>query len=244
MGSIPADVVIEKASIQLEDRGFANWLKPDLLSYLNDGQIAIVGLRPDAKTHVDTVQLAAGTRQTIAHPDLRVLDVARNMGTNGTTPGRAIRFIENRAELDLEVPNWHAAPPNATVRQWMYDQRIPSTWWVYPPQPASGQGHVDLVTSRLPTSCTIANVNGGPTTTSIDIDDIYVNPLVEFIVWKAFARDAEYTKAGGKGQLAQSSFFAFFGIKTEADRRFRPEKSNPPLYSPPPKGNDGALGER
>jgi hypothetical protein len=242
MGSILAQAVIDRASVLLEDAAKATWTDQELLGWLNDGQLAIVGLRPDAKTRVRSVTLVAGTKQSIALPDLRVLDVTRNMGVGGNTPGRAIKFMD-RGEMDLELPSWHAATADVVVRHWMYDQRVPGTWWCYPPQPPSGQGQAEVITSAVPTPATIANVDGATSSTAIDIDDIYVNPLVDFVVMRAFSKDSEYTQMGGKADLAARSFYNALGIKTETDKRFRPERSNPPKYNPPRVGNQGAFGE-
>ena len=243
MGAILGSEVIQQASVLLEDRANKTWTVEELLGWLNFGQNAIVMLRPDAKTRVRSVQLVAGTRQALASPDLRVLDIPRNMGS-GDVPGRAIRFIERR-ELDLEDPDWHlAANASAVVRHWMYDQAVPNVWWCYPAQPSSNMGHVEIITSATPEPVTISGVAGGASSTAIDIDDLYVNPLVAWIVYRAFSRDTEYAQPGGKAELAQREFFQFFGIKTESDKRFRPEKANPPFHSPPQPGNQGAFGDR
>ena len=242
MGSILGSELVRQAAGLLEDLSYSTWTQLELLGWLNLGQNAIVMLRPDAKTRVRSVPLVAGTRQGIIAPDLKVLDVVRNMGADDT-PGRAIRFIERR-ELDLEDPDWHnlenASP---TVRHWMYDQAVPEVWWCYPPQPESPT-KVEIITSATPTPVTIAGIADAADSTAIDINDIYANPLVSWMVYRAYSRDSEYTQPGGKAELAQREFFQFFGIKTETDKRFRPERSNPPFYNPPQPGNQGALGDR
>lgn len=245
MGATLCSEVIARAAVLLGDRSHATWTAVELLGWHNDGQNAIVALRPDAKTRVQSLALQAGSRQQIGTPDLRILDVTRNMGTNGDTPGRAIRFI-NRAELDLEVPDWHIPPAGGdlVVRHWTYDQRTPETWWVYPAQPsAAAQQRVEVITSCVPEPATLADTGGASDTTTMDLADIYVNPLVDFICWRAFSRDSEYTQPGGKAALHLQSFYQQLGVKTTSDKLFRPEKSNPPLFSSPPKGNDGALGD-
>lgn len=240
MGTISAREAVDQASILLEDQSKKQFTDEELLRWLNAGQLAIVGLRPDAKSAIASVQLVEGTKQTIIAPNLRVLDVVRNMGSGGATPGRAIRKVD-RAQLDLEDPNWHAATANVVVRQWAYDDRLPRVWWCYPPQTSSPE-QVEIVTSQTPTDCTLQNIGGEIADSTIDIDDIYFPALVNYIVYRAFSKDSEYTQPGGKAQMAQQDFYQSLGLNLESDKRFRPDQSEPPKHLAAPPGNQGAFG--
>ena len=187
MGTIIASSVIEKAQIILQDITGVRWPSAtELLGWLNDGQREVVVYKPNA--HVKNVahQLSPGTRQTVPVDCVQLVDIVRNMGTTGTTPGRAIR-IATREVLDAQMPNWHAARPDAVVRHFMYSALDPKTFWVYPPQPVSGVGYVDLVYGATPANATFAGV--------ITIDDIYQNVLVDYILYRAFSKDTEVAEA-------------------------------------------------
>lgn len=243
MGTIRADKVVERGSMLLRDRTQRTWPAPTLLLWANDALLQILVFRPDACTAKRVLQLAAGTRQTIPAADLRLIDVPRNMGQDGQTPGLACRYID-RKQLDLANPGWHAAAGSATARHWMYDQANPKTWWVFPPQPTTGRGYVELDVSTVPEPMTIAGLNGATVTSALPLDDVWLNPVLEFMVFRAYSEDSEYTQAGGKADLAYRSFLQTLGIKTTTAQRFDPQKNQPPRYDAPPKSDaQGAFGE-
>ena len=242
MGSISADAITAKASILLVDRTKKQWPESELLGWLNDGMLAILQYRPDAFTAVRTEQLVVGTRQAVPSADLRLLDVPRNMGISGVTPGRAVRYMD-RSDLDLINPTWHNATPGATVRHWIYDQRVPRIWWCYPPQPTTSRGFVELFVSATPTPMTIASIDGASSTSLLPMEDTWLNVLLQWTVYRAFSKDNEYTQPGGKASLALNEFLVSLGVKTVTHVRFDPKKSKPPQFSTPRPGNVGAFGE-
>lgn len=242
MGSIFADAVLAKASILLVDRTKKHWPESELLGWLNDGQLAILQYRPDAYTQVRAVQMAQGSRQSLPIADLRLLDVSRNMGQDGQTPGMACRYID-RKQLDLSNPSWHNAAASATTRHWMYDQQTPKTFWVYPPQPATSRGYLELDVSAVPPLLTITGINGATSTSLLALDDIWLNPLLMFTVYRAFSKDDEYTQVGRKGHMAFQEFLTSIGAKTSTDQQFDPKKNQPPRVLAPPKSDQqGAFG--
>lgn len=240
MGSISVTELLGKASILLEDRTKKQWPDSEMLGWLNDGQLAIVQYRPDAFTAIRSTQLIAGTLQAVPIADLRLLDVPRNMGSDGLTPGRAIRFME-RSELDAD-PGWHNRTAGATVRHWMYDQRVPKTWWCWPPQPATSRGYVELFVSAVPPKMTATGIDGATATSTLGIDDIWLNPLLQFAVYRSFSKDNEYTQPGGKASLAYNEFLLTLGGRIETHKAFDPRKNQPPQYSTPRQGNAGTFG--
>ena len=241
MGSIKADVVTNRASVLVEDRTKKHWPDSELLGWLNDGQLAVVTYRPDAYTVSRVVQLAEGTKQAVPAADLRMIDVPRNMGQDGLTPGRSVRLAD-RGSMDLAAPVWHNETPGATVRHWMYDQRVPKIWWCYPPQPATSRGYVEMFVSAVPPTMTIAGIDGAAATSVLGIDDIWLNALLQFTVYRAYSKDAEYAQPGGKAQLAFREFLQILGVKTEVDKQFDPSASNVPKYLKPVSGHVGPFG--
>jgi len=92
MGTVTAGTIISKAATQLIDISGVRWTRAELLGWLNDGLRQIVVMQPNASATRSAVQLAAGTRQTLPSGGWMLLSVYRNMGTTGTTPGRAVRI--------------------------------------------------------------------------------------------------------------------------------------------------------
>lgn len=243
MGSIVADKVTERASILLLDRTKKQWQEEELLQWLNDGQLMILQFRPDAYTQNRVVQLIEGSRQAVPLEDLRLIDMPRNMGADGLTPGRACRYID-RKMMDLSDPNWHAATADSNVLHWMYDQEVPKTFWVYPPQPTNARGYVEIDVSALPPALTIDGIDGAGVTTALALDDTWVNSLLAFCVFRAQSKDSEATQVGGKASSAWQEFLMTLNLKTRAHIQFDPKKHQPPRYNAPAKSDtQGAFGE-
>lgn len=243
MGTILADKLVKRASTLLFDLAKRQWPEDELLQWGDDAQLAIVQARPDAYVVKRTHVLVAGTRQTLAADELTLIDLSRNLGTNGTTPGRAISYVD-RKQLDRSDPNWHTSTANVVVRHWAYDRANPQTFWVWPPQPASGStARVEKDVGIVPPPLTINGVNGGTVTSAISLSDTWLNAILAFIVYRAFYKESEHGDTA-KADVAYREFMGTLGIDTRTVAQFRPEKNQPPRYQEPPKtGNQGAFGE-
>lgn len=194
MGTILASAIIDSASEILQDETNVRWKRPKLLKWLYDGVRDLIILKPSAYVRNEAVKLAAGTKQELPVRGLALMDVTRNMGTNGTTPGRVPRFIEKK-RLDDENPNWHRDTANALALHFTYDDRDPKHFYVYPAQPAANQGYVELVFSAEP----IAFVE----TDAIPLDDIYASALIDYLLYRSYAKDPV------NAELANSYFQSF-----------------------------------
>jgi hypothetical protein len=209
----PALAVIQRASTLLQDTTNIRWPQAELLDWLNDGQREVVLFKPNAYSRNATVALVAGTKQSLPADALALTEVVRNMGTNGTTPGAAIRLV-NREILDAQVPNWHIAPASATVKHYVFNPLDPKTFYVYPPQPATGQGRVEIIYPAIPANITLAD--------NILLDDIYVTVLVNYIMHRAYSKDTEYAANAQLASAYYQAFTAMLGSKTASEAATNP----------------------
>jgi hypothetical protein len=214
MATIDAKDLLERVSIVLNDDGRVRWTEAELIDWLNDAQRQLVLTRPDANVKNISVQLVAGVKQTLPTDGVKLVDVSRNMGSNGTTAGLAIRIVFKHL-MDAQQPNWYTATAKGVVEHYMYDLRDPKTFYVYPAQPAAPE-YIELVYAAYPT--TITNVNVG---TKISVDDIFANPLMDFVLFRAFSKDAD----AGNASLAAAyyeSFIKTLSLKFEVDKLVDP----------------------
>lgn len=226
MGTVTAKAIIDKAAIQLIDLTNIRWTRAELLAWLNDGMRQIVTIQPSASSTTVSKQLVAGTRQYIPDDGWLLLSVYRNMGTNGTTPGRAIRII-SREILDSFNPNWHTDTAKAEVRNYIYTDQDQTAFYVSPPN--TGTQYVELNYSVQPADLTVE-------TQVIPIFDIFQSALVDYILYRACSKDAEY--APGL-QLAQGYLATFIGAiqgKTDSEVTGNPTQSLGPR-NPPVRGS-------
>lgn len=207
MGTVTAKTIIDKASTQLIDLTNVRWTRAELLAWLNDGMRQIVLIQPSASSTTSVVKLQAGTRQYLPDDGWLLLSVYRNMGTTGTTPGRAIRII-SREILDGFNPDWNTDTAKAEVRNYIYTNQDQLAFYVYPPN--TGTQYVELNYSAQPADL-------ASETQVIPIFDVFQSALVDYILYRACSKDAEYAPGLQLAQGYLSTFVAAIQGKTESE---------------------------
>lgn len=194
-----AQNVLKRVVITLQDANAVRWPTAELVRYLNDGQRDIALVRPDATSTTATLALVAGARQTLPSTGAKLLEIIRN--TSGTK--RAIR-LTSRVILDAQSPDWYSKTGVTDIRHYTYDPREPRIFYVYPPAASSGAS-VELIYSAYPTDITEPGGSALYTdvTGNISVADIYVNALVNYILYRAYSKDSENAM---NAQLAASFY--------------------------------------
>lgn len=200
-----ASDLITGVSIALQDTSFVRWSIAELLIYLNQGQKEIAAFKPNASITNASVQLVQGSKQSLPSGGLVLIDVTRNMGSDGTTAGNAVRIV-SRGVLDAQIPGWHtSALASGTVKHYVYTPLDPTRFYVYPPQPASPT-YVEIVYGKLPTDVA---ANADPLQLpagSISVDDVYGPALHNYMMYRAFSKDSE---VAANAELASGYYTAF-----------------------------------
>lgn len=213
-----AEDIINPATDILQDAGGVTYTDAQLLTYLNDGQLAVSILRPDASQETVSALLATGQTEQVVG-GRRLIDVHNNMGVDGATPGDVIYHVERKTK-DAFDPGWHSATPDTVIREYIYDVATPKVFWVSPP--AHGATAVYVKLTRAIDPATIAVV-GDP----ISLDDIYAPPLQEWILYRAFARDSEDTPNYVRAGNHFNNFFKLLGLKVRPDMAVSAKISEP-----------------
>lgn len=211
-----ASEIISRAQTLLQDAAGTRWTTPELLKWISDGQRVIALVRPDSCSTNAALTLASGTKQSLPAGGLRLLDVIRNL-SEADVPGRSVRLVD-RETLDAQDPNWHRASSTGSVYNFTYDNRDPLNFYVYPPATAGKK--LEIIYVKSPVEVTDA-------ANSISLLDIYAEPLLNYVMFRAFSKDAEY---GANAQLATGYFTVFsnlLGIKTSKDFAFSPDANKP-----------------
>ena len=206
MGTITVQSVIDRAEQVLYDTTNVRWSVTELLGWFNDGQREVVALRPDTYPAVSSVKLTSGTKQTLPADGYTLLTVVRNMGTDGNSPGNAVREVQRR-QLDADSPGWHAEIGNNVTDHYIFDPRTPKIFYVYPP--SLGNNYIELVYSRVPGDVLIG--------ATITLDDVYANVLLDYVLYRAYSRDFEQPGAGDRALAHRAAFENGLGLKAQAD---------------------------
>lgn len=215
MGTILASVIVDKAELQLRDTGNVQWTANELLGWLNDGKRQIAIFKSDANIVVDTLQLAQGTRQELPEDCLLLLDIPRNMGTDGETVGKAITYAKKR-DLDLADPDWHTDTASAVVQHYTYDQKKSNHFFVYPPQPNADRGYVEIEYNAAPADIAIG--------TAINIADVYEPALLDYVLFRAYSKESKSGSNQQKADKHWSYFMASLGVKEQREQADDPAR--------------------
>jgi hypothetical protein len=186
------------------------WIK-----YLNAAIRSLVLARPDAGAVTESVQLSAGIKQSLAADSLRLLDISRNMGTDGLTAGKIITPAD-RKHINYSNLLWPADSGETAIDNFSYDKDTPLIFYVTPPVHASTAVYVEMTTSQLPTAVTA-------TSSELGVNDIFFDPLVQYMLYKAFVADDEDVEFQ-KGMTFLQNFFNLLQVEQAASVGAGPEK--------------------
>ena len=203
--AILASTILDRAAALYNDSTF-NWkAKPILTDWLHDGEVEICKYKPNAYVTRGIFKLVSGISQSLPDGTSSFLNPAgatlpagnalikprRNMGTNGSTPGSIISFIEWDDLASLN-PDWPMETPDSDVEHFLFDIRVPRKFDVYPPQPSSGQGWVELDYGAIPPD--IARVSSQDlnpaANATINVADIYANDLINYLLHRVYLVDS------------------------------------------------------
>lgn len=213
--------ILDRASIILQDNTNVRFPNDELLKFFNDAQKEVVLHRPDANMQNASFTPVDGSKQTIPGTGLRLIDVVRNVG------GYAITQIDRKI-LDETLPNWHNTVQNATkkVEHFIFDPADPKTFYVYPKAVAVSDV-IEIIYSAAPTDVAISNF--ATDTTKISLDDIYVNCILDYILYRSYQKDSEFAGNAQRSMMHYQGFANALGVKTQVDSVITPSPSNPDM---------------
>jgi len=134
----------------------------------------------------ESVVLVAGTKQSIPTGGIQLIDLVRNMGTNGTTAGAPISQVD-RNVIDIVNSDWHSETGAATVKYFVFNPKDPTKFYVSPPQPSSAFGYVEMEYADTPDDPAGAS-------SDITLDDIYEPVLIDLMLYYAYSVNADQSQ--------------------------------------------------
>lgn len=197
--------LLATVSRELTDEGpLRRWTQDDLVKYYNSAVAALATYRPDIFATTKTVTCVAGTRQALPVGARRLIEVERN------TMGRKLRYCE-RGVLDDMDPDWMRSTGSTEAEAYSYDETNPSVFWLYPGVAANTQ--VDVVASVMPEQVSVAQISQ-----PLPLDQAFYTPCMDWIIYRAYMRDADDTANSMRGQMHLQAFAQYLGIKIESDK--------------------------
>ena len=202
MATITAQNILDRAELLLHDDTNIRWPLAEGLNWINEGQREIVLLKPDAYSLTESLIMVAGTKQSLPAAGTMLLDATRNMGADGTTVGNVIRLVDRRI-LDDGQADWHTQAAAASVKHWVYDPETnPRVFYIFPR--SDGTNYIEICYAKAPGE--IAAVGN-----AITLDDIYSPALLNYFLYRAYAKDADYASNAQRSQQARNDFLQILG---------------------------------
>lgn len=222
MSTVKVVDLISRAQTILLDTTAVRWSAVELQGWLNDGYREVVTLHPDADAQTATFSCTAGYRQDISTSydrAYRLLEVITNKAA--TSRKRAVQLV-SRKSMDTTRPGWYNETPSINVEKYMYDKRVPKEFLVYPPAVVGAQLEIIYTTVPQPHALTESQLTNPATTEVIRLDDIYGNPLLDYILYRAYSKDSEQQNNASRAVAHYQAMVASLGGKVQSDEAVEP----------------------
>lgn len=209
MATILARNLIDDALVILHDSG-VRFPKSQLLEWLNAAQREVCIHRPDALTVNDSFTTAAQAKQSLPADGLRLIEVDHD-----ETTLKPIHVVP-RDDLDVHVIGWRSE--EGDPEQYVYDLRDPKNFYLYP-HPTDLRD-ISIVYAKSPTTIVIADFDTDVQT--IELDDIYANAILDYLLYRAFSKDSD-RRDPQKAGTHYNSMMQSLGVKTKVDSAMHPQ---------------------
>lgn len=198
--------IIDTAAARVIDSDFIRWSITDWLRILHDAYKAVLVARPDAYAQAYDFLCVDGVEQRLEDGTNLLLNVVNNVG------GKSVRGPIDMILLDNYRPNWRMDAAMDHIDCYMYDERAPQTFYVYPPAKVGLK--LRVITSTVPAVPKAIDYEEEKPSALAPIFD---NPLIEYMIYLAFSEDNEFAANANKAQQSFAVFQSLLGIKNDSD---------------------------
>lgn len=208
--------LIRRAQRIVQDVAGTRWDEPEFLDWFNDGRRELAVIKPAEFAVRLPVTLEVGTLQKLPERAFQLLRVDCNLlSVSPRKAGRALSIVERRV-MNTMHPRWQedeAFPFEQQARHYVYDDTEPTTFHVFPGN--DGTGAVEVSVAVLPDDATKA-------TETIGVRDIYANALLDYMLYRAFAKDADFSGNAERSGAHYAAFASAVGAKAATEAAVTP----------------------
>ena len=181
-----ASEVITNVRHLINDDTGTRWPSAELLDWITAGLRAVANFKPQAVTTAQVVALTANSvRQPVPTGSFLLVDVVRNMGSDGITPGAPVRRVDHQAAKAFET-TWFSATGETAITDYAYNaDEDHDHFYVYPRTHASTPVYVEVLAAVTPVDVT----DPGDT---LPLKEDYLNVLTDYVAYRALSKDSEF----------------------------------------------------
>jgi len=214
----------------------------EIARFINEGCLKIVRMKPtELSARVSMKLLPGSTRQGLVGAEflnlagdelenftpLQLLSVARNMGDDGITPGRACVTIDQK-NLDVMLPDWHTRDSEGFIRWVMFDPNDPLSFQVCYRAPDDDDLFVEVLCSRAPVNTLLDTaVALGDNDIDAGLAGYLEEALVEWVAHRALTKDGTSPVNDARAAGRLQAFGQVLGIEIANDRTYHPRTRRP-----------------
>ena len=177
--------VDDRVNDLLIDPEHVRWSVEERIRWANESMGAILTRRPQALTVRTVKALVAGVLQSISDGASMLIDVVRNIAEDGVTSGSPIRRTD-RQQIDDADPDWMTGTASKKIKQYTFDDRLPTAFYVYPPAVAGTK--VEIMEAGVPAEI-------GDVADELAIGAEYLESVVNYVCYRCNSKDSEYSNA-------------------------------------------------
>ena len=184
----------------------------DWIDFYHQAQRQLVKSRPDSHYKHASWQLTANMARHDAPTEaIAMIEITRNMGADGSTPGAPIVEVP-RDDIESMISTWFSETGATEIELFSLDAKMPRTIWTYPRVHASTDVYVEGVYSyAFDDDITTGNYE----TQDIDAEDQFINALGLWM--KRCAKLVEGDEAApGEAAMYEEMFYRDLGLEFKA----------------------------
>jgi hypothetical protein len=181
---------------------------PDLVNWYNFGQRLLVAYLPDANAVIDVMKLASGAKQSLPARGLGLINIYRNMGTDGLTPGAAITGVSLEAVKAFDL-NWSTATEVQEILNYMQDP-VDKTFFYNSP-PSDGTGYIEYEFGQVP-PIAVYDAGGVWENLMVGVHEKYVDSLLNYILHRCYEKDTDFPGNLERSMHHRSMFYESAGL--------------------------------
>lgn len=206
----------------------------ELVRYLNDAQRIIVKARPDVMNTATTMTLTAGARQSLKSATAntagnaaltpapsKLIEITRNMAGDLS----AVTKVE-RKMMDAGERGWYSSTPSISLKHFMFDERDPTAFYVYPPALVTSK--VEVMYSAYPTDIAEPAIGTiwSDVVGNITLPDIYADDVLNIVLSYAYSKDSEHAGNDQRSQNYRALVAASLGADIAATVAVAPKPAS------------------
>lgn len=223
---------LDRVGILANDTSARRWSLHTRFRWYNDGRREMALLKPSTFTTTAVLSLVSGSRQSLPALTNQLIRASRNVASAGPSPlGLESIIMVAKADMDGQVPSWGDMSVFAAQKRVihvMVDESDPLAYWCWPPN--NGTGRIEAIVAQTPDTIPTpspSNQIASYESVVIDFDPIYFNAIVDYMLFKMYAEDAQQQENAARAAAHYQLFANALGVKLANEMGRSPNRPSP-----------------